>query len=68
VNPTPIDNFRAEFQRCYKQYDVLTGAVAMLRLSFGDDRIQGDMTPYYGVEARHAAIPKVITNQVAGIS
>jgi hypothetical protein len=39
---------------------------AMLTRSFGDDRIQGDFVPHYGVEARHAAL-QMITNQVAGM-
>jgi hypothetical protein len=39
---------------------------AVLTRSFGQDRIQGDEAPHYGVEARHAAI-QMITNQVAGM-
>jgi hypothetical protein len=39
---------------------------ALLTRSFGDDRIEGDMVPHYGVEARHAAL-QMITNQVAGM-
>jgi hypothetical protein len=39
---------------------------AVLKRSFGDDRIKGDYIPHYGVEARHAAL-QMITNQVAGM-
>ena len=39
---------------------------ALLTRSFGNDRIEGDFVPHYGVEARHAAL-QMITNQVAGI-
>jgi hypothetical protein len=39
---------------------------ALLTRSFGDDRIEGDFIPHYGVEARHAGL-QMITNQVAGM-